>query len=251
MGYRDDEVICKKALTPTDHPFGLGQRFEKSDLRGTKTTCLVTREYTPVPFFMGSDGYGIFFHNFRSSVFDFTQNPYSFSAPGSELDYYLILGPEFNHILDQYTKITGKSPLPPIWAFGLYFSRWNETSDGWSYKQEGQEGIERTMTAMREVWDWPVDGIRVSPFGPKQGFYASPNTILAGGRLGAFPAVDRLVKKLHNLHIHPLFWETPVVFEGTRMYDEGVANNYFLIQHGKPVSVIFAFDSPPGSLVDF
>jgi len=251
MGYRGDEVICKKALTPSDHFFGLGQRFEKSDLRGTKTTCLVTREYTPVPFFMGSDGYGIFFHNFRPSVFDFTQDPYSFSAPGSELDYYFIYGPEFKHILDQYTKITGKSPLPPKWAFGLYFSRWNETIDGWNYREEGQAGLLRTMQAVREIWDWPLDGIRVHAFGPKQNFYASPDTQWPEAAFGAFPAVDQLVKQLHDLHIHSLFWETPGVYEGCKMYDEGVANNYFLTQDGKPVNVVFAWESPPGGLVDF
>ena len=251
MGYRDDEVICKKVLTPTDHFFGLGQRFEKSDLRGTKTTCLVTREYTPVPFFMGSDGYGIFFHNFHISAFDFTHDPYSFSAPGGELDYYFIYGPEFKHILDRYTEITGKSPLPPKWAFGLYHSRWNGDSGNWDYRQRGQEGILRTMQAVREVWDWPLDGIRISPFGPKQNFYASPNTQWPEAAWGAFPAVDQLVKQLHGLHIHPLFWETPGVFEGCKMYDEGVANNYFLTRDGKPVNLEFAFVSPPGGLVDF
>jgi alpha-glucosidase (family GH31 glycosyl hydrolase) len=63
--------------------------------------------------------------------------------------------------------------------------------------------------------------------------------------------VDQLVKQLHDLHIHSLFWETPGVYEGCKMYDEGVANNYFLMQDGKPVNVVFAFDSPLGGLVDF
>jgi alpha-glucosidase (family GH31 glycosyl hydrolase) len=252
MGYRGEEVICRKERTDTDHFFGLGQRFEKSDLRGMKTICLVTREYTPVPFFMGSDGYGIFFHNFRVSEFDFTRDPYTFSAPGGgELDYYFIYGPGFKHILDQYTKITGKSPLPPKWAFGLYYSRWNEVSDGWEYRQGGQEGILRTMKAVREVWDWPLDGIRVCPFGPQQNFYASPKTAWPEAAWGAFPAVDQLVKQLHDLHIHPLFWETPGVHEGCAMYEEGAANQYFLTQEGKPVNVVFAFASPPGGLVDF
>ena len=26
-------------------------------------------------------------------------------------------------ILDQYTQLTGKSPLPPLWSFGLWMSR--------------------------------------------------------------------------------------------------------------------------------
>lgn len=259
MGFRGDEVICKKELSPTDHFFGLGQRYEQSDLRGTKTTCLVTREYTPVPFYMGTDGYGIFFHNTFASDFDFTKNPYTFSAPGgSELDYYFIYGPGFKHIIHQYSLITGKSPLPPKWAFGLYYSRWNEDfyskdkrfPDG-GYSQYGQNGMLKTIQSARKVWDWPLDGIRVHSTGPDQNFYASPNTSWPEFIWGAFPSVDSMVKKLHEQHIHPLFWETPGVFGKTKMYEEGVKNNYFLTSGGKPVNVVFGFNSPPGGLVDF
>ncbi len=94
MGFRGNEIICKKELTGTDHFFGLGQRYEESDLRGKKCVCEVTREYTPVPFFLGTDGYGIFFHNTWASEFNFTENPYTFSAPGGdEIDYYFFYGP--------------------------------------------------------------------------------------------------------------------------------------------------------------
>ncbi|MHC4389645.1 MAG: hypothetical protein ACYSX1_13710, partial [Planctomycetota bacterium] len=125
MGFDLDKVICRKKLTPANHFFGLGQRYEKSNLRGEKRELWVTENVTWIPFFMATDGYGIFFHNTWKTTFDFTQDPYYFSAPGGgELDYYFIYGPSFKHILNQYTKITGKSPLPPKWAFGLHGSKW-------------------------------------------------------------------------------------------------------------------------------
>jgi alpha-glucosidase len=252
MGFRGNEVICMKELTGTDHFFGLGQRYEESDLRGTKRTCLVTREYTPVPFFLGTDGYGIFFHNTFASDFDFTKNPYSFSAPGGEeLDYYFIYGPDFKHIIHQYSRITGLSPLPPKWAFGLFFSRWDEAVGGIKYKQDGQEGMLRTIQVARELWDWPLDGIRVHSMGPKQSFYASSNTNWPEMLWGAFPAVDQMVKKLHEQHIHPLFWEGPGVTGECKMYEEGVKNSYFLTRNGKPAEMVFGYLQPPGSVVDF
>ena len=261
MGFRGKEIICKKDLTATDHFFGLGQRYEESDLRGQKRTCLVTREYTPVPFFLGTDGYGIFFHNTWASEYDFTKNPYTFSAPGGdELDYYFIYGPDFKHIISQYCQITGLSPLPPKWAFGLFFSRWNEEfgpeRNGeyitqLSYAQHGQEGLLKIIESVRKLWDWPLDGIRVHSTGPEQNFYVSPNTSWPEFIWGGFPSVDKMVEKLHAQHIHPLFWETPGVFGGTRMYEEGIKNNYFLTMQGKPFDVVFGFRSPPGGLVDF
>jgi alpha-glucosidase len=252
MGFRGNEIICKKELSGTDHFFGLGQRYEKSDLRGMKNVCLVTREYTPIPFFLGTDGYGIFFHNTWTSTFDFTQNPYSFSAPGGgELDYYFIYGPDFKHIIHQYSKITGLSPLPPKWAFGLFFSRWDEEVGGINYRQEGQKGMLRTIQACREVWDWPLDGIRVHSMGPKQSFYASPNLNWPDMLWGTFPAVDTFVMKLHLQHIHPLFWEAPGVTGNCKMYDEAAKNNYLLIKDGKPLDIEFGYLQPPGGLVDF
>ncbi len=252
MGFRGKEIICKKEMTPTDHFFGLGQRYEKSDLRGTKTKCLVTREYTPVPFFMGTDGYGIFFHNTWASEFDFKENPYTFSAPGGdELDYYFIYGPGFKHIIHQYSKITGLSPLPPKWAFGLFFSRWDEEVDGWKYSQGGQEGMLRTLEAAREIWDWPLDGIRVHSMGPKQSFYSSPETNWPEMLWGGFPSVDTFVQKLHKMHIHPLFWEAPGVTQGCTMFEEALNNGYFLTRNGKPLIEVFGYLQPPGGVVDF
>ena len=39
-----------------------------------------------------------------------------------ELDLFVFLGSP-KEILDEYTKLTGKSPLPPLWSFGLWMSR--------------------------------------------------------------------------------------------------------------------------------
>jgi alpha-glucosidase len=252
MGFKGNEIICKKELTGTDHFFGLGQRYEKSDLRGAKNVCLVTREYTPVPFFLGTDGYGIFFHNTWASTFDFTTNPYTFSAPGGgELDYYFIYGPGFKHIIQQYSKITGLSPLPPKWAFGLFFSRWDEEVEGIKYRQDGEQGMLRTIKCVREVWDWPLDGIRVHSKGPLQSFYASPVTSWPDLGWGSFPAVDTFVQHLHSMHIHPLFWEAPGVTGNCKMYDEALKNNYLLLKDGKPLNVEFGYLQAPGGMVDF
>jgi len=168
MGFDGEKVICRKKLTPTNHFFGLGQRYEKSDLRGEKRELWVTENVTWIPFFMATDGYGIFFHNTWKTTFDFRKDPYYFSAPGgSELDYYFIYGPSFKHILNQYTNITGKSPLPPKWAFGLHGSKW--------HKQRGQSGIIEDVTAARETKDWPLDSVRVHSKDRDQGIWASPS----------------------------------------------------------------------------
>ena len=54
-------------------------------------------------------------------------NTYAVKAVGEELDYYFMYGPDFPHLLDLYTSITGKSPMMPDFALRLasgYLCRW-------------------------------------------------------------------------------------------------------------------------------
>ncbi len=135
----NEQVKSIHSLQPDEHFFGFGERMDFLDRRGKKVELNVGRgeqrphiigaynvleaNYCPVPFFMSTKGYGIFFHNSYATEWDMGNgNPdeYSFSADGGELDYYFIYGPKFANILDGYTDITGKSPMMNRFAFGLH-----------------------------------------------------------------------------------------------------------------------------------
>ena len=120
-------------LAPGEKIFGCGESFTGLDKRGQKIVLwtddangVESRElYKPIPFFMSSRGYGMFLHTSTPITCDFGG---SFSGVNSlmigddELDLFVFLG-EPKDILDQYTRLTGKSPLPPLWSFGLWMSR--------------------------------------------------------------------------------------------------------------------------------
>jgi len=245
-GFDGEKVICRKKLTATSHFFGLWQRYEQSDLRGQRRQLWVTEEVTFIPFFMATDGYGIFFHNTWKSTFDFTRDPYYFSAPGGkELDYYFIYGPSFKQILDLYTQITGKAPLPPKWAFGLYYSAWAKV-------QKGQRGILETVKAARETQDWPLDCIRVHSKNRGQGIWAGPKVNWPDDGWGSFPAVDEMVADLHEANCHAIFWENPgIPADCNDKYAEGVRNEYFIMEDGQVWNGPFAYGMTYGGLIDF
>jgi alpha-glucosidase (family GH31 glycosyl hydrolase) len=245
MGFDGEKVICRKTLTATNHFFGLGQRYEKSDLRGERRELWLTENVTPIPFFMATDGYGIFFHNTWKTTFDFTEDPYYFSAPGGgELDYYFIYGPSFKHILNRYTQITGKSPLPPKWAFGLHASKW--------LRQKGRQGILNDVAAARGEKDWPLDSIRVHAKNCSQGIWASPQLNWPDDGWGAFPAVDEMVQELHDMNCHAIFWENPgIPATCVEKYQQAAANGYFLMQDGDTWNGRFGYGMEPGGLIDF
>lgn len=90
--------------------------------------------YQSIPFFYALyDGkaYGLFFNNTFRTWFDMGKSSprsYSFGADGGELDYFVFTGGRGRRpdiILQDYAILTGKTPLPPIWALGNQQSRWS------------------------------------------------------------------------------------------------------------------------------
>lgn len=90
--------------------------------------------YQSIPFFYAlHDGkaYGLFFHNTFRTWFDMGKSSpgrYSFGADGGELDYFVFIGGRERSpkkVLEGYSVLTGRTPLPPIWALGNQQSRWS------------------------------------------------------------------------------------------------------------------------------
>jgi alpha-D-xyloside xylohydrolase len=126
-------VAAVFSLAPGEKLFGCGESFTRLDKRGQKVVLWANdangvesgRMYKPVPFFMSSRGYGMFVHTSAPATFDFG-NSYGFSNQlllgDDELDLFVFLGSP-KEILNEYTALTGKAPMPPLWSFGLWMSR--------------------------------------------------------------------------------------------------------------------------------
>jgi alpha-D-xyloside xylohydrolase len=120
-------------LSPGEKIFGCGESFTSLDKRGQKLVLWTDDAngienqgmYKPVPFFMSSRGYGMFIHTTTPITLDFGHDfggVNSLMIGDDELDLFVFLGTP-KEILDEYTKLTGKSPMPPLWSFGLWMSR--------------------------------------------------------------------------------------------------------------------------------
>lgn len=133
LGYEGAKVYETMTLDDEEHFFGFGGHNHPLDMRGQRIVCFAKELEKhhesggfPVPFFYSSKGYGIFFNNLDDDVtFEMgtTDGEYSFGGTsgameGWDMDYYLMLGPSFDHILKTYTEIVGKPILPEKWFFG-------------------------------------------------------------------------------------------------------------------------------------
>jgi alpha-glucosidase len=95
--------------------------------------------YSSIPFYIGvRDGvaHGILYDNPFRAEFDFSarlQPSVSYMAEGGidggELRYYLIPGPGLDSTLARYTRLTGRTPLPPRWSLGYHQSRYSYYPD--------------------------------------------------------------------------------------------------------------------------
>ncbi|MFV9511590.1 glycoside hydrolase family 31 protein [Tepidibacillus sp. LV47] len=229
MGYKPSkEVICYKEMGEKDHFYGFGEKTGFLDKRGEKMTMWNSDVYAPhnpetdalyqsIPFFITlRDGkaHGIFFDNTFKSTFDFKteEEYYSFVAEGGQIDYYLFAGPSMKEVLEQYTALTGRIPIPPKWAIGYHQSRY-------SYETE-QEVREIANTFLEKGIPLDViyldihymDGYRVFTFDQNR-----------------FPNPKKLVEDLKEKGIRIV----PIVDPGVKedpeydVYQEGIRGDHF------------------------
>jgi alpha-D-xyloside xylohydrolase len=121
------------SLAPGEKIFGCGESFTRLDKRGQKVVLWTNdangvetgRMYKPIPFFMSNRGYGMFVHTSAPATFDFGAsygNTTALMLGDDALDLFVFLG-EPKDILNEYTTLTGKPSMPPLWSFGLWMSR--------------------------------------------------------------------------------------------------------------------------------
>ena len=126
-------VAAVFSLAPGEKIFGGGESFTRLDKRGQKVVLWTNdangvetgRMYKPIPFFMSNRGYGMFVHTSAPATFDFGAsigNANALLLGDDELDLFVFLGAP-KDILNEYTTLTGKPSMPPLWSFGLWMSR--------------------------------------------------------------------------------------------------------------------------------
>lgn len=229
MGYNlKNEVICFKSMHENDHYYGFGEKTSFLDKRGEKMTMWNSDVYAPhnpeidalyqsIPFFLTlRDGkaHGIFFDNTFKTVFDMksSNETYSFWAEGGELDYYVMAGPTPKEVLEQYTALTGRMPLPPKWAIGYHQSR---------YSYESEEEVREIATSFIHK-GIPIDAIYLDIH------YMEGYRVFTFDR-ERFPNPKELIADLKDAGIHVV----PIVDPGVKAdpeykaYQDGVYGDHF------------------------
>jgi alpha-glucosidase len=145
VAWHQDTIACWKKILADEHFYGFGERTGLLDKIGQRLTnwttdsldyhALTDEMYQAIPFFMAlrpQVGYGIFLNTTHWSCFDMgAEQPgvWRMEARSPELDYYMIYGITPAAILETYTELTGRMPLPPKWSLGYHQCRWSYRSE--------------------------------------------------------------------------------------------------------------------------
>ena len=115
--------------------FGCGERTSGLDKTGSYQvfwnvdpppghTASFNNIYSSVPFTLSlanGRAYGLFFDNTHRVEFDLAKADGDlayYGAEGGNVVYYVFCGPTPRNVLDRYTELTGRTPMPPLWSLG-------------------------------------------------------------------------------------------------------------------------------------
>ncbi|MGH9901231.1 MAG: TIM-barrel domain-containing protein, partial [Pyrinomonadaceae bacterium] len=133
----------KKRAAETETYYGFGEKAMPASRHGQQMVMWNTDTYgypvgldpiyQAIGFFTAlhrGRAYGLFLDNTFRTYFDMGKTDparYTFGAAGGELNYYVFTGGRARtprQVLTDYTDLTGRTPLPPLWALGYQQSRW-------------------------------------------------------------------------------------------------------------------------------
>lgn len=232
IGTLADKYCAMEALEleSTEIIYGLGERFDSLirngrtvDFRNKDAVGTTSRRaYVNIPFYISTKGYGLFLNSGAKTNWDIATEDCSslqFSVEDNQLEYFVIQGDTPKDIIKSYCTLTGFSPLPPLWSFGLWMSRNSYTS--WDTVFDIAEKLRKNdipcdVIHLDTAWfktDWDCD----LKFSQER-----------------FPEPEKNMKKLYNDGFRVSLWQYNFIppNEGNTHYSEAVQNGY-LAKNGK------------------
>ncbi len=104
--------------------YGMGQ-IQDGKLNRRNCTFSLAQENRSVciPYFHSTRNYALFWDNYSPTTFTDNAEGTSFQSTGREIDYYIMAGENGKDVLAGMRELTGQSPMPALWNFGLYQSK--------------------------------------------------------------------------------------------------------------------------------
>ncbi len=228
------ELMLTFEAEKTEHLYGMGQYPNDClDLKGTVLELAQKNTQISIPFLLSSKGYGFIWNNPSIGRADLSMTHTSFSAKyAKQIDYFIFAEGSPADLVRKYSTLTGKSPMMPSFATGLWQSklRYSSQEELLSVAREYKKRNLPISVIVADFFHWPNSGDW--KFDPK--FWPDPAA---------------MVRELDSMGIKLLVSIWPTVAPESENYPMMLKKNYLL----RPEAGVNAFISFLGFLtfVDF
>jgi alpha-glucosidase len=227
--WQGERVVNYRRLFEGEKFIGLGEKTGDLNRRGASYVNWNTDApnhtpesdplYKTFPFFAGLHSgltYGLFLDNTHKSYFDFgasTDEETSwFGADGGDLNYYFFGAQGIANIIEDYTWLTGRMEMPPLWSLGYQQCRWSYMST--------DEVLNIAQTFRKKKIPADVMYCDIDYMDDFKIFTWNKKT---------FPKPKQMLDKLTAMDFRLVTIVDPgiKVEQGYKEYDEGVEHDYF------------------------
>ncbi|MEZ5198297.1 MAG: glycoside hydrolase family 31 protein [Bacteroidales bacterium] len=210
-------------LEPDEVLYGGGARVLGMNRRGKRLQLYNRAHYGyethselmnyTMPIVISSKVYTIHFDNAPIGFLDLdskNNNTLKYETISGRKTYQVIAGDSWPDLMDQYTKLTGKQPIPPRWAFGNFSSRF-----GYHTEKEVRE----TVSKFKED-GIPLDAVVIDIywFGADiQGHMGNLEFLL-----DSFPTPDKMISDFEEMGVKTILVTEPFILTTSSKWQEAV-----------------------------
>lgn len=224
----DPYMVNELTIKPGETIYGFGEQFtayakngQVVDIWNEDGGTASDVAYKNVPFYMSSEGYGVFVDSSSPVSFEVASEKVenvSFAVEGEEARYHVIYGKDLKDVLTNYSEMTGKPALPPAWSFGL----WLSTSFTTIYDEKTTSEFIDGM-AERNI---PLRVFHFDCYWMKALHWCDFEW---DGEI--FSDVPTMLKKYHEEKgVKICVWINPYIAQGNDTFREAVENGYLLMR---------------------
>jgi alpha-glucosidase len=219
LGFQGEGAFCTRRLVEGEAIYGTGERTFDLNLRG-QTLEMWNRDaesyaqgvdpiHLCIPMLVGlreGRAYGFLFDNPGRARLDLGQARHDqlhYQAATGELCAYFIGGGSIPAVLERYTQLTGRMPLPPRWMLGYHQSRWSYYPEAQVRELAGQFRRRRIPCDVIHLDIHYLDRYRVFTWDRER--FPDPPQMLADLRRQGFRTIsiiDPGVKADPGYHVH-------------------------------------------------
>ncbi len=159
---RTDTDGLRFLIKDNEKIFGLGERANGLNLIGSKYNLYNRPKYGyeigaknlnySIPLIVSSNRYLLLFDNPQKGYADIGEAEHGvleWAAIGGLMKYFVVAGANYKSISQNYGKLTGTQPLPPLWALGNLQSRM-------AYRTEDETD---SIVSLIQKKDFPIDAV--------------------------------------------------------------------------------------------